>query len=419
MNRSIAPEFKQAENLDLVLPEEIVLENGISLFWLRDVKDDSVRLDIEWFAGSKYQHKKLVAGFTNKLLLSGNSKKSARTISEEIDFYGGFIQDECDKDHAAITLYGLRENFRSIFNVFSEAMLNCEFPDKEFEEERTIALSRFKIDSDKVKYVCQRTFNTCMFGENHPYGMVADEPDFIQLTREDLQQFYKTHYLGTIPVLFLVGNVDKTVIDDLRQWSASMSSQKPVFVKRDVKPVPGRTEIAKPEAIQSAIRLGRIAVDKKHPDYFGLQLLDTILGGYFGSRLMTNIREDKGYTYGIGSSVAVLEDSAYFFISTEVAKEVKENTVHEIYAEFDRLKNELIPADELERVKNYMLGEFLRNSDGPGAMMESFKNIWFNKLPVSYYSDFIHAIHRITADDLKNLAQKYFVKDQMVEVIVG
>jgi zinc protease len=115
----------------------------------------------------------------------------------------------------------------------------------------------------------------------------------------------------------------------------------------------------------------------------------------------------------------VMEDNAYFFISTEVAKEVKENTITEIYAEFDRLRNELIPADELERVKNYMLGEFLRQSDGPGAMMESFKNIWFNKLTETYYSDFIHAIHKLTAEELKQLAQQYFVKSQMVEVIVG
>ncbi|MBK8928072.1 MAG: insulinase family protein [Crocinitomicaceae bacterium] len=134
---------------------------------------------------------------------------------------------------------------------------------------------------------------------------------------------------------------------------------------------------------------------------------------------MANIREDKGYTYGIGSAVAVLEDQAYFFVSTEVAKEVTEATIHEIYVELDRLKNEPIPADELERVKNYMLGEFLRQSDGAAAMMDSFKNIWFNELNVSYYNDFIQAIHKITSDDLMNLAKKYFDRAHMVEVVAG
>lgn len=419
MNRTIAPAFKLADKIDLVFPEEIKLENGSMLYWLKHVKDESVRLDIEWFAGSKYQSKKLVAGFTNKLLLSGYAGKSARTISEEIDFYGGFIQDECDKDHAAITLYGLRENFSSILKIFSDAMLRCEFPEKEFEEERTIALSRFRIDSNKVKYLCQRSFNACLFGTDHAYGMVADEVDFANLSRHDLIEFYKQFYLGTKPVLFLTGNVSSQVIDEIKQWSAKLGTETTQFKSSEAKPKLGRTHIVRADAIQSAIRLGRLAVDKTHPDYFGLQLLDTLLGGYFGSRLMMNIREDKGYTYGIGSAVAVLEDESYFFVSTEVAKEFAEQTIHEIYVEFDRLCQELVSADELERVKNYMLGEFLRNSDGPGAMMESFKNIWFNKLPKTYYSDFIQAIHQLTALDLQKLAQKYLVKSQMVEVVAG
>ncbi|MBL7900316.1 MAG: insulinase family protein, partial [Crocinitomicaceae bacterium] len=173
MNRTLAPEFKQADKIDLVIPQKIVLDNDISLYWLKDVKDDSVRLDIEWFAGTKYQTKKLVAGFTNKLLLSGNEKKSAREIAAEIDFYGGFVQDECDKDHSGVTLYGLKENFKNIFSVFNEAMLTCTFPEKDFEDERNITLSKFKIDSEKVKYLCQRTFNAALFGENTPYGQMA------------------------------------------------------------------------------------------------------------------------------------------------------------------------------------------------------------------------------------------------------
>jgi zinc protease len=419
MNRTIAPPFKLAESLSLVLPQEIKLENDITLFWMKDVKDDSVKLDIEWFAGTKYQEQKLAASFTNKLLLSGNSSKNAKSIAAEMDFYGGFIQDEIDKDHAAVTLYGLRENFHAIFKVFEEAMLTCEFPEREFEEERTIALSKYKIDSGKVKYLCQRKFNTCLFGVHHPYGQVAEEPDFLAVKREDLIKFHKEFYLRTKPVLFLVGNVDDRVIDDLRTWSSKLGSKNSVYMKAGAEPKVGRTEIIKEDAIQSAIRIGRIVVDKKHKDYFGLQILDTVLGGYFGSRLMTNIREDKGYTYGIGSACAVLEDAAYFFVTTEVAKEVKEDTIKEIYFELNRLTTDLIPADELERVKNYMLGEFLRQSDGPAAMMESFKNLWFNKLEASYYTDFIHAIHTLTSEDLRLLAQKYFVKEQMVEVVVG
>lgn len=419
MNRKLAPEFKEAESLELIFPDKIILENGSELYWFKDVKDASVKLDIEWFAGSKYQRKKLAASFTNRLLLSGNSKKSAKEIATEIDFYGGFIQDELDKDHANITLYGLQENFKSIFTLFGEAFLTCEFPLKEFEEEIRSGLSKFKIDSEKVKYICQRNFNEVLFGKEHPYGKVASEQDFLDLTREDLVDYHKEFYLGQQPVLFLVGNVGDEVIDAIKAWSKKLGKSRPKFVPSVECPIFGPTHISKKDALQAAIRIGRIAVNKNHADYFGLQVLDTLLGGYFGSRLMANIREDKGYTYGIGSGVAVLEDSSYFFITTEVASNVKNETLKEIYFELEKLKTDLIPHEELSRVKNYMLGEFLRHSDGPTAMMESFKNIWFNKLPEAYYTNFIAAVKAISSEELMELAKKYFIKEKLVEVVVG
>ncbi|MFT4602081.1 MAG: zinc protease, partial [Arenicella sp.] len=154
-------------------------------------------------------------------------------------------------------------------------------------------------------------------------------------------------------------------------------------------------------------------------DYFHFQLLNTILGGYFGSRLMANIREDKGYTYGIGSGMAVLQETGYFFISTEVGKDVKEETMTEIHKELKLLTEELITEDELMKVKNYMLGEFLRHADGSLSQMEMFKNIYFNDLKETYYFDFIQAVHDATLPGLKRLAEKYLNPKDMLTVISG
>lgn len=419
MNRTVAPQTTLPKQAELVFPEKIILENGIELYWMKDVKDNSVKLDFEWFAGSKYQTKKLSASFANKLLLSGNAKKSAKEIAEEIDYYGGFTQDEVDKDHGAITLYGLVENMQSILAIFADAFLNCEYPEKEIEDERKAAITKFKIDKEKVKYICQRNFNESLFGKSHPYGQLADEEDFVNLNRNDIVEFYQKYYRETKPVIFLVGNVDNDFIDSLKKFSAQLGSKNVDWKKQAISPTKGKQIIEKADALQTAIRVGRPMVNKKHADYFGLQVLDTILGGYFGSRLMANIREDKGYTYGIGSAIAVMDDAAYFIISTEVAKEVREQTLHEIFVELDKLKTEAVSHEELQRVKNYMLGEFLRQADGPTPMMESFKNIWFNQLPNSYYSDFVKAVHQINADDLKRLAQTYFVREEMVEILAG
>lgn len=418
MNRTVAPKFAQAQDLNIISPERIVLHNGAVLFWLKDVKDDSVKLDIEWDAGTKYQDKRLTSTFTNKLLLAGNNDLTAKQIAEEIDFYGGFTQLEIDKDHAGIVLYGLRENMASIFDVFKRAFEKVSFPESEFKKEIDIAVNKFKVESQKVKTICRRTFTKNLFGESSGYGQVAKETDFKAIDTSDLKAFFEDKYQNA-PVIFLTGNVDQTFIDTIKTWTEQFETYQFHPKKHVFNQTKGPVHIEKADAIQSAIRVGRLMYKKDHPDYFNFQLLNTILGGYFGSRLMANIREDKGFTYGIGSGMAVLQDQGYFFIATEVGKDVKEKALQEIYFELDQLKENLIPEEELTKVKNFMLGEFLRQADGPIAMMEIFKNIYFNKLSKSYYSDFIKAIHAATPEDLQILAKKYLVKEEMLEVVAG
>ncbi|MEO9530992.1 MAG: pitrilysin family protein [Crocinitomicaceae bacterium] len=417
MNRVEAPEFKQAQRLEVVFPERVEGANGMEIFLMKDVKDASVKIDVEWNAGTKFQKKKLVAGFTNKLLLSGTSSKSAEQITEEIDFYGGYVQKELDKDHAALTIYCLNENTSDVFKLVKEAINGAIFPENELNKELSISKSKFKINNEKVSTLCRRDFNKNLYGDA-PYGAVAELDDFEQLKLDDLKHFYQTHY-KTVPVVFVTGNISDEFLAELKTWGNDFSAPPVSIPKQIFNQYKGRIDIEKADAIQSAIRVGRLMFDKKHPDYFNFQLLNTVLGGYFGSRLMANIREDKGYTYGIGSGMAVLQDVGYFYIGTEVGKEVKENTLIEIYKELDALAAIEISEGELQKVKNYMLGEFLRQADGPNSQMENFKNIYFNNLDNAYYQLFIDAIHQATPADLMKVAQKYFKREEMLEVIAG
>lgn len=419
MNRAIAPEYSKAQNIDLIVPQRIKLTDQINLYWLDETQDDTVKLDMTWDAGSKYQSKKLTASFTNALLLAGTEKLTANEISEKIDFQGGYVSQDLDKDQGGITLYGLSNKIESIFDVFSENFSNAIFPETEVEKLIDIRKNGFKISMEKVSTLCRQDFNKHIFGQTNEYGKVATLEDFDKIKASDLQDFYKSIYLGTKPTLFLVGKVDQSFIEKLKVWAESLGTSTATFDNSNFEQTKGRIEVTKKDAIQTSIRIGRLMIQKKHPDYYKFQVLNTILGGYFGSRLMANIREDKGYTYGIGSGLSVLDDSAYFYISTEVAKEFVDNTITEIYNEIEKLKNEYVSKNELKKVKNYLLGDFLRGSDGAIAMMENFKNIYFNNLSEDYYTDFIHAVNNVTAKQLKDLANKYWNKDEFLEVLVG
>lgn len=418
MIRTQAPAYTQAKRIDLVFPEKIECTNGAVIFLQREVKDESVKIDFEWDAGSKYQSKILQATFTNRMLLSGTNEKSAQQIAEEIDFYGGYTQFENDKDHAGFTIYGLSNQMNNIIPLVKEALLNAAFPEQQFDKEIEIAKSKFQIEIEKVKVLARRKFNQLVFGEGATYGQIAELKDFDALTAKDLSHFYKEVYCA-VPHVFVTGNVSDEIIDLIKEWLSNYDKKSLKEVDAVSEQAKGVHQISKDGALQTSIRVGRRMFDKNHPDYFNFQLLNTILGGYFGSRLMANIREDKGYTYGIGSGLAVLKEASYFFISTEVAKEVKDDTIKEIRYELNKLQEELINEAELNKVKNYMLGEFLRQADGPIAQMEMFKNIYFNELKETYYQDFIDAIHNASVDDLKAVAQKYLNWEDMLIVLAG
>jgi zinc protease len=173
------------------------------------------------------------------------------------------------------------------------------------------------------------------------------------------------------------------------------------------------------KAVQTAIRVGTFLFPKTHPDYLEFQVLNTILGDYFGSRLMANIREDKGYTYGIGSAIMELNQNGYFVIVTEVASEVTENTLTEIQFELKHLQEELVTEDELSLVKNYMLGQLLKSADGPYAMLDLYNSADMYGLDFEFYDLAIAKIREITPERIKELALKYLNWDDFLVITAG
>jgi zinc protease len=177
--------------------------------------------------------------------------------------------------------------------------------------------------------------------------------------------------------------------------------------------------LEKEEALQSAIRIGRRTINRSHADFPGLQVLNTILGGYFGSRLMANIREDKGYTYGIGSASVSLKNAGYFFIASEVGAEVCSKAIDEIDKEIEILKTQPVPDDELVLVRNYMLGSLLGSLENAFSHADKFKNIFFYGLGYDYYERYIQTVKDISAERIMELANKYFNAGDFERVIVG
>jgi predicted Zn-dependent peptidase len=270
--------------------------------------------------------------------------------------------------------------------------------------------------------IARKKFAELLFGNEHPYGHNVTEDDFDRLKREESFNFYKKNYTATGAVVIASGNVTDTTLQLIQKHYGNL----PGAVQEEplpARPAPiaqrGEFLVEKQDALQSAIRIGKMLFTKSHPDYTGMLVLNTVFGGYFGSRLMSNIREDKGYTYGIGSAVVSFTHAGYFTISTEVGAEVTRDAIKEIYSELEKLQTELISESELSLVRNYMLGTFLRSIDGPFALADRFKGIYFHGLGYDYYERYMETIQTITPAELRNLANKYLKKEEMIELVVG
>ncbi len=422
LNRQQTPERHPIASAELIKPEALKLDNGIPFFALRSGSQPVLRLEFIYDAGIRKQDKILSASFTNSMLTEGTASMSAQALAEAIDFYGAFIQPEIDNDRAGLTLHCLTRVFHEVAPLVAAMLQAPTFPEKELETNLSNAKQKFIVNSDKVEFLARKQFTETLFGPTHPYGKQASAEDFDLLTTADIKGFFERYYHPENLTIIASGQFGDEVFEEINRLFGKTPlthTAAPNTTGTFVFPAAEKVNIPKENALQCGIRIGKILFNKTHPEFVPMQVLNTALGGYFGSRLMANIREDKGYTYGIGSAMVSLQDTGYFFIATEVGAEVAGAALKEIYHEIQRLREEPIPAEELEMVKNYMLGSFLRNSEGPFAMADRFKSTWFYGLDYTHYERYIHTINAITAEKLQNLAHTFLDPDTLTEVVAG
>jgi zinc protease len=422
INRSKAPAIHHIRHIDYLKAEKNTFANGLPVYYIHAPAQEVVKIDFVFDAGAWQQDEKLIAGFTSYMLREGSQSYSSAQIAGQFDFYGAYIQTGADQDFAMVSIISLNKYLPEILAVTEDILKQSVFPGYELDVLREKHKQSFLIDNEKVKVLCLKKFTTVLFGEGHPYAINNRIGDFDAITRDKLSRFFQTCYHPGNCRVIVAGNADKqvrTLIEKRFGGNDWKRATNPVRNFQIMSSPEKSHKESKPGALQSAICVGCPWVEKTHPDYIGLSVLITLLGGYFGSRLMMNIREDKGFTYGIGASVLSMKNADYMVISTEIGNEYTEATITEINKELKRLQDEPVSVEELETVKSYLRGEFLRNLDGPFALAASFKAINDFGLDYDFYDRYLEVLNRVTSKELQLLAQKYLSPDDMYTVIVG
>ena len=368
------------------------------------------------------QHKPLQALFTNRMLREGSEGYSGAEISRRLDYYGAWIDMYSSQGCNHIILYVLAKHFPLLLPVVEDFVKRPLFPQENLDVVRRNNKAHFLINSQKVDVVAQRHFERTLWGESHTLGRVVESGDYDAITRDDLRQYFDEVYSNKNCTLFLSGTQNKAVVDAIvsafgnMEWGAA---DKVSVHMAPPSPQPGKQKIVLENTLQSAVKVGCLALPSTHPDFFDLRFLNVLLGGYFGSRLMSNIREENGYTYDIISEIDAYGKDNVFVVSSQAATEYVEPLLEELYKEMERLQTEEIPAEEVELVRNYIMGELCREYEGSMAKSEVFVNAWLSGDGFDSVNRYIDAIKLVTPQKLQLVARKYLQRDKMFEIVVG
>ena len=422
LDRKANPPIVDAVNFKLNLKpyQKFVLDNGVEVYAV-DAGAEEV-LQTEWIfsAGNAQEDKNLVAATTNFLLRNGTSTKTAFQINEQFDYFGSYINRACYNETATITLHSLTRHINELLPLVRELITDSVLPQEELSIYQQNMKQRLKVSLKKSDFVAGRLIDVYLYGEKHPYGKYSSAEDFDALKREELLDFYKKYYQEGKLVMFVAGKLPQnleqllnTNFGDLpfgnvieKETAAILGTEKKVRITND------------PDGAQGSIRIARPFPNRHHPDFLKAQILNALFGGFFGSRLMSNIREDKGYTYGIHSYLLNHVQQSGWLVSTEAGKDVCEATIEEVYKEMKLLRDEPVDAEELLLVRNYMMGSILGDLDGPFQIIARWKNIILNNLDEKYFYDSIETIKTVSAEELQALAQKYLQPDDFYELVV-
>lgn len=424
IDRTVPPEIRDAVDFDFKLPpiNKHSLDNGLPLYWLDAGVQDVIQVDWVFPAGLWQEQIPSVAHATAGLLKSGTNKYSSAQINEALEFYGAQLKVSAGNDYAIVTLYALTRHLRALLPMVFEILTDSTFPEAELETHKRNAIQKLLINLRQCEFVANQKIDAFLFGEEHPYGRYSRKEKMEALKREDVLSFYKECYRLDNVKIFMGGKVGDDEVKSINAVFGQMNITQSIPEKKQY-PITPATErkhrIANdPNGVQGAIRIGREFPNRHHPDYTPMVVLNTLFGGYFGSRLMSNIREEKGFTYGIYSSLSPEVSGGSLVIQTETGTAVIEQAVSEIYREMSILCNTLPSDEELLLVKNYLLGGLLGDLDGPFSILQRWRSLILNGFNENQFYNNVHIYKTITPAELQALAQKYFDPKDFYELVV-
>lgn len=423
--RKKPPTLPAPRDFKLPVVTRYKLPNGMDVQMLEDHRYPFISVNLGLKTGSVVdpKGKEGLAGITADMLTEGTTGRSSKQIADEVDFIGGGLKAYADADFTLVSSSSLSKYTTRLFDSFADIVLNANFPQSELDLKKTNLKQELSMKRSTPDFLLEERFHKVVFGD-HPYAVVSPTPESIDaISRQDLEQFRDTHYLPNESVLIVVGDFNESKMKELieAKFGSWKSGNTPAVTAAKPPSQQGRKIylVDRPGSVQSSIKLGNVAINKKDPDYFPMIVANQILGGGAQARLFVNIREQKGYTYGAYSSVGARKEPGPFAAEAEVRTEVTTPSLQEFLYELERLRNVKATDKELKDAKSYLVGSFQLGLETQAGLSQRLLEVALHDLPPDYLETYTNKIMAVSLDDIRKAARKHIDLNNIVIAVVG
>ena len=427
LDRTVVPEPGDPKAMTLPEVQDYTLDNGMRVVLVERTELPLVSLEIQ-FRGGASAHSTARAGLaalTADMLDEGTTSRSALEIADAVDYLGASLSSTAGYDASQLRLSVLRTHFPEALAILADVIMNPTFPPQEIERLRAERIARVLQRTDVPAALADDAFFEVLYGPEHPYGssLLGTKETLSTLTRDELVAFHAARYAPGQATLVVVGDVEREALDSLLSAAFTGWSGHGEDPPEPPAPLPtaGRTiyVVDKPGAAQSEIRVGRVALARRTGAYFAATVANTVLGGSFTSRLNANLREEKGYTYGAGSYFDMRRAPGPFEAAAAVDSAVTDSAVMEFVREIDRMHQEGVPSDELDRARNYVALRLPQRFETIDDVGRRLAELVLYDIPLDFWSGYVAGIDSVDAGAVRQVAGEWFNTDVMAIVIAG
>lgn len=426
-DRNVPPAIHELNGLVLPAVTGHILPNGIPLKILRQGVQPVCRITFQWAIGKSDVDDPAALSLLMMMLLEGTGSKSGSHIAEALEYNGAWKSIETAAHHISLSLFMLNHSSAELLPLVRDIITDSVIPADTLATLAARQAAQIDLKKQKVDYLAGQQAMVMAYGEHHPFSREINSEDMLRVTRDDVMELYKNIICRYPPQLFAAGSITPSLEAEIESvfgsihFASPTAAPKPLHIPAEGLTVPTTGKIIRPESLQTAIciKMPIAGMSHNHPDYEKLRIAVAALGGYFGSRLMSNIREEKGYTYGITAYLSSTQEGAFVTISTQTDNANVDAVLHEIENEINRLVSEPPEKEELEIIKHTMTSSLANLLDSPFTVMDYHRQVEGLGLDGSRYAMQVQTISEITSDDIRSAASSHLLSAPRLISLAG